>query len=68
MDSTARIMWGLLFGSFGMGYLVYGKKQRQGIALLSGFGLCFFPYFVSSTILLVLIGLALLALPFILRY
>lgn len=68
MDSTASLMWGLLFGSIGMGYLVYGKKQRRGIALLSGVFLCSFSYFVSNLFLMILIGIIAMALPFFIKY
>ncbi len=68
MDSTTSIMWGVLFGSIGMGYLIYGRKQRRGIALLSGVVLCAFPYFVSNVFLMILIGIVLMALPYFVRY
>ena len=68
MDSTASIMWALLIGSVGMAYVVYGRKQRRGIALLSGIGLCVFPYFVSNVILMLLIAVVLMALPYFIRY
>ena len=61
-------MWGMVFGSIGMGYFVYGKKQARAIALLSGIGLCVFPYFVSNVYLMVLIGIALMAFPFLLQF
>lgn len=65
---TASLMWGVFFGSIGMGYLVYGKKQHRGIALLSGVVLCAFPYFVSNIFLMILVGIVFMALPFFLRY
>jgi hypothetical protein len=68
MDSTTSIMWVILFGSIGMGYLIYGKKQRRGIALLSGIALCAFPYFVSNVFLIILIGIVLMALPYFVRF
>jgi hypothetical protein len=68
MDSSASLLWGLLFGSIGMGYFVYGKKQQRGMALLSGFALIVFPYFVTSWVLIVLIGMAFMALPYFIRY
>ena len=58
-------MWGLLFGSIGFGFFVYGKKQRAVLPLLSGLGLMVFPYFISNTLLLVGIGIVLVALPFV---
>lgn len=68
MDNPASLLWGLMFGSIGLGYFVYGKRQRRGIALLSGVVLMAFPYFVANPALLVLIGVVLMALPFFIRY
>ena len=44
--STASLYLSFLFGAFGMGYFVYGKKQANWVAMGCGFGLCVFPYFV----------------------
>jgi hypothetical protein len=65
--NEAWLHWGLHFGSFGLGYIVYGKKQKAAVPLFCGIALMVFPYFVSNTILLVSIGGALMALPFFLR-
>jgi hypothetical protein len=64
----ASLLWGLLFGAIGMGYFVYGKKQARGASMLSGFALMAFPYFVTNSILIVLIGLALMAVPYFLSF
>ncbi|MBI2423500.1 MAG: hypothetical protein HYV27_11785 [Candidatus Hydrogenedentes bacterium] len=61
---TASLYWGLVLGSVGMGYCVYGKKQQKGMALLSGVLLMILPYVVSDNLLLALLALALAALPF----
>jgi len=68
MDNAASIMWGVLFGSIGMGYLIYGRKQRRGIALLSGVLLCIFPYFVANVFLMILTAIILMALPYFLKF
>jgi hypothetical protein len=47
-----------------MGYLIYGRKQQHGIALLSGVALCVLPYLVSDLLFLTLIGVGFMALPF----
>lgn len=65
--STSSIFWGLLFGSIGLGFFLYGKKQQAIVPLFCGLGLMIFPYFVSNTILLVVIGAALTALPYFFR-
>jgi hypothetical protein len=65
--STSSLLWGILFGSVGMGFFVYGKKQRAVVPLVCGLLLMVFPYFISNTILLVVIGVALMALPYFVR-
>ena len=65
--NTATILWGVLFGSFGAGYFLYGKKRGMVMPLVCGIALSVFPYFVPNTILMVLIGAALIAAPFFVR-
>ncbi len=65
--NAGTLFAGLLFGSIGMAYMVYGKKQQKFIIILSGLGLCIIPYFVSNLLFLYLIGTAVTALPFIFR-
>jgi hypothetical protein len=61
---TSSLLWGLVFGSIGFGFLVYGRKQRAVVPLICGLGLIVFPYFVSNTILLITIGIVLIAIPY----
>jgi len=62
--STSALLWGILFGSVGLGFFMYGKKQKAVVPLLCGLGLMTFPYFVANPILLVAIGVVLIALPY----
>lgn len=66
--NTAILLWSLLFSSAGMGYFIYGKRQRKVTALLSGASLCVYPYFVGNVYLLVIVGAGLMALPFMTEY
>ncbi|MBU2711744.1 hypothetical protein [Zooshikella harenae] len=61
--NTATILWGLLFGSIGLGYFIYGKKQSNIVIRLAGIALMIYPYFVDNTIALILIGAGLMLLP-----
>jgi hypothetical protein len=61
--SAASIFWGFLFGAVGLGFFIYGKKQRAVVPLVCGVALMVCPYFVSDATLLVVIGLALIAIP-----
>lgn len=67
MASESALLWGLLFGSIGFGFFLYGKKQRAVVPLVCGLALMVFPYFVANTTLLVLIGLVLMAVPYFVR-
>lgn len=68
MGGQAALFWGLIFGSIGFGFFLYGKKQRAAVPLACGVALMVFPYFVSNTILLVIVGLLLMAIPYYVRY
>ena len=64
---TSLLLWGLIFGSIGVGFFVYGKKQAAIVPMLCGLALMIFPYFVSNVIVLVVIGVALIAIPYFAR-
>ena len=57
----------MLFGSIGLGYFIYGKKQRASVPLICGLALMLFPYFVSNIMLLVGVGVLLAIIPYFLR-
>jgi hypothetical protein len=65
--STSLLLWGLLFGSVGFGYFLYGKRQSAVVPLVCGIALMIFPYFVSNVLILVVVGFALAALPYFYR-
>lgn len=65
--NQALLLWGLLFGSIGIGFLVYAKQQRAVVPLVVGLALSIFPFFVTNVYALVLIGLALTAVPYFIR-
>ncbi|MBW2441945.1 MAG: hypothetical protein JRH12_15810 [Deltaproteobacteria bacterium] len=56
----------VVFSIIGLGYLSYGKKSQQLLMAICGVGLMGFSYFVDGTLAIILIGLALCALPFVL--
>lgn len=65
--NTSTLLWGLLFGSIGLGFFVYGRRQKTVVPLACGVALMIYPYFVSNTILLVIVGMALIAIPYFVR-
>jgi hypothetical protein len=65
--SGSTLLWGLLFGSIGVGFALYGKQQRAVVPLLCGIALMVYPYFVPNVIALVGIGIVLMAIPYFFR-
>jgi hypothetical protein len=61
------LLWGVLFGSIGFGYFLYGKKQKAVVPLVCGLALMAFPYFVSNEVQLVLVGVVIAAVPYFVR-
>jgi hypothetical protein len=64
---TASLLLIVLFGSIGIGFFMYGKKQRKVVPLLCGMSLVGFPIFAPNLGLLLSIGLVLVALPYFVR-
>ncbi len=58
------IVWGLVFGSIGLGYALYGRQQRAPIALIAGLALIGTPYVISGTFGLLCVGALLMLLPY----
>lgn len=54
----------VFLGIVGTGYVMYGRKAHNPVALVAGVLLCAFPYFVDGLTWTLLIGLILLAAPF----
>lgn len=63
MINTAALLWSLVFGSIGLAYFVYGKRQANMVARYTGIVLMIYPYFVDSTLAMVVIGVGLMFLP-----
>ncbi len=58
------LLWGLLFSSIGLGFFLYGKKQRAPVPLVCGLVLMIYPYFIANVVALVAIGVVLTAVPY----
>ena len=67
LGSTAVLMWGMFFGSIGVGFFIYGRKQKAVVPLCVGIALCVFPYFIADVYVLVLVGAVLMAIPYFVR-
>jgi len=64
LNNPTLLMWSILFGAFGVGYFMYGRRQRSPVPFVVGIALMVYPYFVSNVYLVVLIGVVLIATPY----
>jgi len=67
MEGTSLLIWGMIFGAIGLGFLIYGKKQKAVVPLITGIALFVIPYFISNVYMLVIVGAVLVALPYFVR-
>ena len=63
MNDTSGLIIGLIFGSIGVGYCIYGKKQSHLIAFLVGLLLMGLPYVITNNLALVITSLVLMIAP-----
>ncbi len=66
--NTTQIFLGVIFSSIGLGYFLYGKKQKMIVPFIVGLVLMIFPYFTESNVLLSGIGTLLSVIPYFLRF
>ena len=52
---TSFLFASLLWGSVGMGYFIYGKKQSAMMPMIGGIVICAVSYVVSSWLLMTLL-------------
>ena len=67
MDSSSIMIWSVLFGGIGIGYFIYGKKQKADVPFLVGLTLCIYPYFMTSVTMLLIVGVILIAIPYFIK-
>ena len=66
MPSTSVLLLNVLLGSIGAGYMVYGRRNNHLLATICGLLLLLVPALISAPLLLLLAGMALMALPLLL--
>jgi hypothetical protein len=67
MNAT-QLFLGVIFSSIGLGYFLYGKKQKMTVHLVCGLVLMFFTYLIESTALISIMGIILSVIPYFLRF
>ena len=67
MGSASIMVWSVLFGGIGIGYFMYGKKQRALVPFCIGLSLFVFPYFMPSVTMLLIVGVILVVIPYFIK-
>jgi predicted membrane protein len=67
MESESMLIWGMVFASIGLGFFIYGKKQKKIVPLIAGLALFVFPYFIADISMLMIVGAILIVLPYFVR-
>ncbi len=62
------LLFGIVAGAIGMGYLMYGRRQTKFVPVIAGILLCVYPYFVDGVLWLSVVGLLLVAAPFLIDF
>lgn len=65
--SASSLFLGVLFGSVGLGFFIYGRRQRSIVPLLCGLALMVVPYLIPNALLLFAVGFVLVAVPYFVR-
>jgi hypothetical protein len=68
VPDPSYLMVSIVFSSIGMGYFIYGKKQKRKIIYYTGVGLFVYPYFVTAVPAMIATGIALMFAPKILSH
>ena len=61
MDISSTLLASLLWGSIGLGFAIYGKKQRAMAPLVGGLLLLGISYFIGSALVMSVVGAVLVA-------
>ena len=67
MGDPTTLLLSIIFGSLGVGYFIYLKKQQKLIPLIAGLALCIYPYFVPNIYMNIAIGVILIIIPWIIK-
>jgi hypothetical protein len=67
MDPTS-LMMSMIFGTFGLGFLMYARKAGRIVPGVVGLILMVCPYFIPNVTIMVIVCTILTAIPFFLRH
>ena len=66
--AMSTLLIGIVTGALGLAYIAYGRRQTKFAPLVAGVFLCAYPYFIDSVVWLCVVGVLLLAAPFVIDF
>jgi hypothetical protein len=67
VNATSLVI-GIFTGAIGVGYFIYGKRQAKFAPLIAGMMLCIYPYFIDGVLWTIVVGVVLIAAPFVIDF
>ncbi|MBU2869168.1 hypothetical protein [Colwellia sp. E2M01] len=67
MDISTIMAWSVLFSGVGLGFCMYGRKQKAVVPLCVGISLFVLPYIMPNVTMLLIVGAILLAIPYFIK-
>jgi hypothetical protein len=63
-----NLFFSVIAGAVGAAYILYGMRQKKLATVVAGVGLSVYPFFVESGLWLGVIGVVLMAVPFVIEF
>ncbi|MDA1372552.1 MAG: hypothetical protein O2971_17570 [Proteobacteria bacterium] len=63
MLDSSYLLISLVFSSIGLGYFIYGRKQKHRVAFYTGICLMGYPYVITDVMPMIILGVALMLVP-----
>lgn len=68
MPEPRYLMISLVFSSIGLGYFIYGRKQKQQVTFYAGICLMLYSYVITDTLPMIAVGVGLMLAPKLIRF
>ena len=66
--NVSDVVVGLIAGAIGVAYFVYGRRTAKFAPVVAGVLLCVYPYFVDGLLWQCVVGVVLIAAPFVIDF
>jgi len=63
MPDPSYLLISLVFSSIGLGYFIYGRKQKHKVAFYAGICLMGYPYLITELIPMIILGVVFMLAP-----